>query len=420
MKKRNKITLSISIILILGILTSGISYLIIHFLMDEPPPKDDDLQVTRLEIPEEENAFYYFDQAIQKLYWPEDKEKQILSILDGKEWDAEFANELLKKNKEVFEYFEQGLACSRIQVPEISGFDTKLPYLAPWRNIARLKSLYVLSLFKRGKEKEAFAEAMKIIKFGQMAEDSRGCLLNYLVGLVIKEIGHVRLRKTLSNTSLSPEVLRIYIERLANYKAPQKALAHVFRQEYIITSKTIDDLVAGKVNLEDFEAEYPKRLNLPFFFKTDKTKRMFAETYRLLIEDIPKNYSEMQSIGKLENLEDFSLPKVFLFENAIGEILYKMLLPALDRVMINKCRENVSVSVTQLLLALKCYKHQTGQLPESLNELVPQYFEKIPLDDFNGKPMKYSAEKKVIYSAGEDLKDSGGREKEDLIFRIDF
>jgi len=34
--------------------------------------------------------------------------------------------------------------------------------------------------------------------------------------------------------------------------------------------------------------------------------------------------------------------------------------------------------------------------------------------------MKYSAEKKVIYSAGEDLKDSGGREKEDLIFRIDF
>ena len=41
---------------------------------------------------------------------------------------------------------------------------------------------------------------------------------------------------------------------------------------------------------------------------------------------------------------------------------------------------------------------------------MPKYIEKIPEDDFDGRPMRYSAEKKIIYSVGEDLEDSGGSE----------
>jgi hypothetical protein len=36
----------------------------------------------------------------------------------------------------------------------------------------------------------------------------------------------------------------------------------------------------------------------------------------------------------------------------------------------------------------------------------------VPPDDFDGKPLRYSREKKCVYSVGEDLRDSGGHSKE--------
>jgi len=59
-------------------------------------------------------------------------------------------------------------------------------------------------------------------------------------------------------------------------------------------------------------------------------------------------------------------------------------------------------------LALKGYKSEAGELLQSLSELVPEYIDAVPRDPFDGKPMRYSAEKKIVYSIGEDLKDSGG------------
>ncbi|MGQ4872310.1 MAG: hypothetical protein ACP6IT_10840, partial [Candidatus Thorarchaeota archaeon] len=35
---------------------------------------DDDLKVQRLDIPEKENAFYYFELAADELAWPDDEE----------------------------------------------------------------------------------------------------------------------------------------------------------------------------------------------------------------------------------------------------------------------------------------------------------------------------------------------------------
>jgi hypothetical protein len=50
-------------------------------------------------------------------------------------------------------------------------------------------------------------------------------------------------------------------------------------------------------------------------------------------------------------------------------------------------------------------------LPESLSELVPKYLPKVPIDPFDGKPLRYSKEKGIIYCVGKDLKDSGGSPK---------
>jgi hypothetical protein len=72
-------------------------------------------------------------------------------------------------------------------------------------------------------------------------------------------------------------------------------------------------------------------------------------------------------------------------------------------------------------------KIKHGVLPDSLSELVPEFFPQVPLDDFDGRPFRYLPEKKIIYSVGPCLKDLGGKERQaysdkeyNLSFKIGF
>jgi hypothetical protein len=109
-----------------------------------------------------------------------------------------------------------------------------------------------------------------------------------------------------------------------------------------------------------------------------------------------------------------------------ADILYAMFAPSAKSFTRRKCSEDVNVTATQLLLALKIYKMQHGRLPDSLSELVPEFFPQVPLDDFDGKPFRYLPEKKIIYSVGPYLQDLGGKERKDyssdynLPFKIEF
>jgi hypothetical protein len=94
------------------------------------------------------------------------------------------------------------------------------------------------------------------------------------------------------------------------------------------------------------------------------------------------------------------------YDNILGNIL----LATLGSIKVGKvkCRANVSLGATRLLMALRCYKNETGLLPDLLDPLVPAYISSLPLDDFDGKPLRYSRQKGILWSVGQDGVDSGG------------
>jgi hypothetical protein len=51
-----------------------------------------------------------------------------------------------------------------------------------------------------------------------------------------------------------------------------------------------------------------------------------------------------------------------------------------------------------------------GRIPERLDELVPEHLARVPIDPFDGKPLKYARKdgEVVVYSIGPDLADDGG------------
>ena len=59
------------------------------------------------------------------------------------------------------------------------------------------------------------------------------------------------------------------------------------------------------------------------------------------------------------------------------------------------------------------YRLATGNLPDTLAELVPTYLDAVPKDPFDESELRYRKLESgfVVYSVGNDGKDDGGQER---------
>jgi len=59
------------------------------------------------------------------------------------------------------------------------------------------------------------------------------------------------------------------------------------------------------------------------------------------------------------------------------------------------------------------YRLATGNLPDTLADLVPTYLDAVPEDPFDGRTLRYEKLETgfVVYSVGEDKRDDGGTER---------
>lgn len=382
---------------------------------DETPPDDADLQVIRLDLADDENGFTCFNLATNAFYWPEDKNDEIREMIEGTAWDKDLASEIIQNNTQALEQIEKALTFPHYQIPEVTFYDCG-PSLSLCRNIARVMSLRSQWLFKQGDEQAAFDQAMQMIRFGHMIEDSGGGIIHYLVGIAIKGMGLERIEKMIPDCSLASNELKSYSEDLSMYAADSGPLADAYKVEYSSTCKIIDDWAKGDFDPDrDKEKDTRSRWKrLPrYFFQPNRTKRILADAYRSIIENIPRNYSEMNFEGTTKVKEWEPNWRLLTSPNSVGIMLSNLLFPTVDKILLRKCQEDLSVEATGLLLACKCYKQDRGKLPDRLEDLMPEYIPEVPEDPFDGKPLRYSADKKIIYSVGEDLIDSGGSEKTD-------
>lgn len=93
--------------------------------------------------------------------------------------------------------------------------------------------------------------------------------------------------------------------------------------------------------------------------------------------------------------------------------LSKMLLAALSNAITKEASSFAYLRTSIAAIAVERFRLAHGQLPENLNELVPQFISAVPIDPFDGQPLRYHRLSKgyVIYSIGSDGQDDGGREK---------
>lgn len=84
-------------------------------------------------------------------------------------------------------------------------------------------------------------------------------------------------------------------------------------------------------------------------------------------------------------------------------------------------RMNVQVDICRASLAIEQYRLAHNNPPNKLDDLIPAYLAAIPIDSFDGQPLRYKKLPKgyVVYSVGVDGKDDGGDEKKDVTFTVE-
>jgi hypothetical protein len=82
--------------------------------------------------------------------------------------------------------------------------------------------------------------------------------------------------------------------------------------------------------------------------------------------------------------------------------------------------EPAGLRLARTALALERYRLAQGALPDSLDQLVPQYADAIPADPFDGQPIRYKLLDKgyAVYSVGWNESDDGGG-ADDLLFTVE-
>jgi len=82
-------------------------------------------------------------------------------------------------------------------------------------------------------------------------------------------------------------------------------------------------------------------------------------------------------------------------------------------------RVNTNLELTRLAAALAVYRAEEGTYPESLDALVPDILESLPVDYFQERPFLYrrTEEGYLLYSCGANGKDDGGSNKQSSTLR---
>jgi hypothetical protein len=94
----------------------------------------------------------------------------------------------------------------------------------------------------------------------------------------------------------------------------------------------------------------------------------------------------------------------------VSGIMLSLFLPALNAAIEAEDRQNTALELTRLAAALALYRAAHGAYPESLDELVPDIIERLPVDVLSGKPFVYkrSEEGYLLYGIGANGTDEGG------------
>jgi hypothetical protein len=245
-------------------------------------------------------------------------------------------------------------------------------------------------------------------------------LIGYLVGNAITDMSYKALRDLISKSHLPPSQLLSLTKRFLAEHAnlENDSWKKSVKMKYMVLRNMLYAFLPpnphswSKRKWSELRKNYIEEKSIPgylhpyfrFLYKPNKTRKELFTIYNRIKENMGELYKNVKFVPLYQEDE------FLIRENALERLIIENFTSYSEffYTLLKEYLRVFNARATACVFALKAYKEEKGHLPDSLSELVPKYLPQVPIDPFDGKPLRYSKEKGIIYCVGRDLKDSGG------------
>ncbi|MCX7643538.1 MAG: type II secretion system protein GspG, partial [Armatimonadetes bacterium] len=267
---------------------------------------------------------------------------------------------------------------------------------------------------------ESHLTALKLVR--RMGDEPSG-VIGFLVQGAIFTISINGLRQILSDVDASPQSYRAILSELLAWDI-DRDFAKAVQSERVFTIIACDwmkrkasrKLLNKVTNMSGYP---PFQVNLAIWLKSKnamiaqnelKSLKYYEAVLSLIREGVPYDWKKLNQLEEQWQREvsrpaqGLNLGGVHLVwdENSVA----KLLVPSFPQAFLKAANFHALQRLTQVAIALRLYRRENGRYPETLQELVPQYLPSVPLDPFDGKPLRYERLRNgfKIWSIGQDFK----------------
>ncbi|GAB5496131.1 MAG: hypothetical protein Phyf2KO_12110 [Phycisphaerales bacterium] len=267
--------------------------------------------------------------------------------------------------------------------------DLLIPNLGPQRNLARALRAKMTLAAEEG-DWQTYTDSFEhIMAIGRLTGE-QSFLIQRLVGIAIRSLGAGALRDDLVAGRVAQQALPGLAEAF-DRQSQVAPMEFALRSEMIWTLDAIQWLHSkrGRLILSDSRrlewgsGSSPKIINVASiaFPRKAESEEWFRGFFEACIES-----SRLTPAERRQQPID---SKWFVFNWNMR--LQEMLTPAISRAISADDKWRINEAGLRTILAIELFRSDTGSLPDSLDSLVPEYLDEVPIDVYaeGGLPLRY-------------------------------
>lgn len=370
---------------------------------DEAPPDVSDLSPRIVTVPPEENAYLILQSlAADLVALPKhaDYDAALMRLQKDDEWSITDAELVIRHADPIWPRFDAVSGIAGYVDSEPTVVFKRHPYLSGLNKLWELAFIRArLAAETKGPDR-TLALALSAQAKALHISDAGGTLVDTVVGIGMYAVAHQNLQELMMKNAASNEALRRCIEELEKNRMSATGLADTFKTAYHLAPAEIEAMRRRHGSESGlFDLDLPR--GAQWLYKPNQTARIHAQHIRGLIAVIDQPYRQIQH-AKPKTPSPFLFAEIPTPDNAYGKAFVEMIPGTYTSILKSRLRTQTNVSVSQAWIAATLFKRAHGNLPDSLEQLVPDYFPAVPRDYFTGEGIRYSPAARTVWSAGEN------------------
>lgn len=400
---------------------------------DLPSPDDADLELDLAELADESNGFARLAAAARAVDMPDGNAtwERLRAFRAGETWEPDWISELVRRNERATALLRSALAAPVLQFPAVDysgdAITQRTDLLLEIQQLLRVAGAQSRMKLRSGHTGEALELATLGTRVARAVSTAKNIdLVDLLMAGSYQSISLWDLECIVRAAPISRAAAYELNELLESSRWNARSWHDVWAFEY----QFLKAAFARAADSDDDEPEFTQMFGLPawgtrliptdYLWQPNRTLSLLAEFYRDQAEKSERFCADAGLVldDHFGPEETAALPTLLL-PNGVGRLIIQISRPNFDRFQLRRCHFETRVSLAQALIAAKAYWHEEARLPEDVNDLVPRYLSELPLDHYDGAPIRYSRSRKLIYSIGDDFEDAGGNDETDASDRAE-